>query len=76
MSAAISLATSGTSIYDGSTLSPINADVTFFIDPTAAIVNIDGQSVFRTTVETINNPSAQPAPSATPTPTASATPTP
>ena len=67
---------SGTSIYDGSTLSPINADVTFFIDPTAAIVNIDGQSVFRTTVETINNPSAQPAPSATPTPTASATPTP
>ena len=69
---------SGTSVYDGSTLSALNADVTFFIDPTASIVNIDGQSVFRTTVETIDNPSAQAAPSAspTPTPTASASPAP
>jgi hypothetical protein len=42
-----------------------SADVTFFIDPAATTVNIDGQSVFRTTVETIDNPSAQ---VATPTP--------
>jgi hypothetical protein len=67
---------SGTSVYDGSSLSALNADVTFFIDPTASIVNIDGQSVFRTTVETINNPTAQAAPSASPTPTASASPAP
>ena len=44
---------SGTSVYDGSTLSPTNADVTFYIDPTAATVNIDSQQVRRTTVETI-----------------------
>jgi len=44
---------SGTSVYDGSTLSPTNADVTFYIDPSAATVNIDGQQVRRTTVETI-----------------------
>jgi hypothetical protein len=63
---------SGTSIYDGSVLSPNNADVTFFIDPSASTVNIDGQLVHRTTVETIDNPSAQAAssaPSATPSPT-------
>jgi hypothetical protein len=53
---------SGTSIYDGSVLSVNNADVTFFIDPAAATVNIDGQLVHRTTVETIDNPSAQAAP--------------
>ena len=73
-SAAVSV--SGTSIYDGSVLSVNNADVTFFIDPARTAVNIDGQSVFRTTVETIDNPSAQgaqPAPSATPSPTASPT---
>lgn len=73
-SAAVSV--SGTSIYDGSVLSANNADVTFFIDPARTAVNIDGQSVFRTTVETIDNPSAQvaqPAPSATPSPTASPT---
>ena len=61
---------SGTSIYDGSVLSVNNADVTFFIDPSAATVNIDGQLVHRTTVETIDNPAAQPAapaPSASPT---------
>jgi hypothetical protein len=77
-SAAVSV--SGTSIYDGSVLSVNNADVTFFIDPSAATVNIDGQLVFRTTVETIDNPAAlaaaaqAPAPSASPTATPSATP--
>jgi hypothetical protein len=74
-SAAVSV--SGTSIYDGSVLSANNADVTFFIDPAKTTVNIDGQQVFRTTVETIDNPSAQaaaPAPSATPTPSPTATP--
>jgi hypothetical protein len=59
-SAAVSV--SGTSIYDGSVLSANNADVTFFIDPAAATVNIDGQLVHRTTVETIDNPAAQAAP--------------
>ena len=70
-SAAVSV--SGTSIYDGSVLSANNADVTFFIDPSAQTVNIDGQLVHRTTVETIDNPSASapaPAPSASPSPTA------
>jgi hypothetical protein len=69
-SAAVSV--SGTSIYDGSVLSAKNADVTFYIDPARTAVNIDGQSVFRTTVETIDNPSARvaaPAPSPTATPT-------
>ena len=66
-SAAVSV--SGTSIYDGSVLSANNADVTFFIDPAKTTVNIDGQQVFRTTVETIDNPSASaPAPSPSPTP--------
>lgn len=60
---------SGTSVYDGSILGPNNTDVTFFVDPTAATVNIDGQSVFRTTVETINNPSTQATAEASPTPT-------
>ena len=55
-SAAVSI--SGTSVYDGSVLSANNADVTFFIDPSAATINIDGQLVHRTTVETIDNPSA------------------
>jgi hypothetical protein len=70
-SAAVSV--SGTSIYDGSVLSANNADVTFFIDPSAQTVNIDGQLVHRTTVETIDNPTASaaaPAPSASPSPTA------
>lgn len=68
-SAAVSV--SGTSIYDGSVLSATNADVTFFIDPAKTTVNIDGQLVRRTTVETIDNPSASaPAPSASPSPTA------
>jgi hypothetical protein len=69
---------SGTSIYDGSVLSANNADVTFFIDPAKTAVNIDGQQVFRTTVETINNPGANsaPAPSASPSATPSPTATP
>ncbi len=74
-SAAVSV--SGTSIYDGSVLSANNADVTFFIDPSASVVNIDGQLVRRTTVETIDNPAASapaPAPSGTPTPSSSPTP--
>ena len=78
LAATVSVSISGTSVYDGSVLSANNADVTFFIDPTATAVNIDGQSVFRTTVETIDNPSAQmaetPAPTPTPTPSPTATP--
>ena len=58
LSAAISLSTSGTSIYDGSILSANSADVTFYIDPTSTLINIDGASVGRTTVESVNNPSA------------------
>jgi hypothetical protein len=56
MDAAASISTAGTSIYDGSDLTPENADVTFYLDPTALNVNIDGQFVGRTTVETVNNP--------------------
>lgn len=69
LAATVAVGVSGTSVYDGSVLSTNNADVTFFIDPSASVVNIDGQQVFRTTVETIDNPSAQAAPTATPTPT-------
>ena len=65
-SAAVSV--SGTSIYDGSVLSANNADVTFFIDPARTSVNIDGQLVYRTTVETIDNPAAQAQPAAPATP--------
>jgi len=56
LAASASLSISGTSIYDGSNLSPTSADLTFYLDPTATLVNIDGQSVGRTTVETVNNP--------------------
>lgn len=59
MNAAVSLSTAGTSVYDGSTLSPNSADVTFYLDPTQSTVNIDGQSVGRVTVESVNNPRAQ-----------------
>jgi len=78
LAATVAVSVSGTSVYDGSVLSSNNADVTFYLDPTATIVNIDGQRVFRTTVETIDNPSAQaaPSPSATPTASAEAEPTP
>lgn len=48
---------SGLSVYDGTDLSATSADVTFYIDSTRQI-NIDGQGVGRTTVETVNNPSA------------------
>ncbi len=76
MLANVAISVSGTSIYDGSILTTENSDVTFFVDPTATSVNIDGQSVRRATVETVDNPApAQtlPTPSATPTPTPSAT---
>lgn len=56
-SAAVSV--SGTSVYDGSILAPQNADVTFYLDPTATAVNINGQLVGRATVETVNNAQAQ-----------------
>ena len=58
MRAAISLSTSGTSMYDGSVLSANSADVTFYLDPTSTLINIDGANVGRTTVESVNNPSA------------------
>ena len=54
--AAASLNIAGTSIYDGTDLSTTSADVTYYLDPTSSIVNIDGQVVGRTTVETVNNP--------------------
>lgn len=54
--AAASLSISGTSVYDGSNLSNTSADVTYYLDPTASVVNVDGQVVGRTTVETVNNP--------------------
>ena len=59
MNASISLATAGTSVYDGSNLSPNSADVTFYLDPTQTAVNIDGQTVGRVTVEAVNNPKPQ-----------------
>ena len=58
MYASINLSTSGTSIYDGSTLSANSADITFYIDPTQQNINIDGAAVGRTTVESVNNPAA------------------
>ncbi len=58
MNATINMSTSGTSIYDGSTLSANSADVTFYLDPTQQTINIDGAVVGRTTVESVNNPSA------------------
>ena len=59
MPATVALNISGTSVYDGSVLNLNNGDVTFFIDPSATTINIDGQTVLRTTVETMDNPSAQ-----------------
>lgn len=56
--ASASVSVSGNSVYDGSMLTANNADVTFYIDPAAQTVNIDGQLVQRTTVETIDNPVA------------------
>lgn len=54
--AQVALNVSGVSVYDGSTLSQTNGDLTFYLDPTAGTINIDGQSVHRMTVETVNNP--------------------
>jgi hypothetical protein len=54
----VTLSVSGTAVYDGTTLSPNNGDVTFYLDPAAATINIDGQIVRRTTVETVNAPRA------------------
>ena len=54
ISAQVSVNVTGTSIYDGSVLSPSNADVTFYFDPSSQLVNVDAQSVGRTTVETLN----------------------
>lgn len=59
LAASAAISVSGTSVYDGSLLSPQNADVTYFLDPTATLVNINGQLVGRTTVETVNNAQAQ-----------------
>ena len=73
----VTISVSGTSVYDGSVLSAQNGDVTFYIDPAKTTVNIDGQLVRRTTVETIDNPGAtsQVTPSTpSPTPTASSSP--
>jgi archaellum component FlaG (FlaF/FlaG flagellin family) len=43
-----------------------NGDVTFYLDPSATTINIDGQQVRRTTVETIDNPNGVvPAPAPT-----------
>lgn len=53
MAASAVLNVSGTSVYDGSSLSAQNADVTFYVDPSATQVNIDGQMVRRATVETV-----------------------
>ncbi|MGA0857453.1 MAG: hypothetical protein ACO3P3_04740 [Candidatus Nanopelagicales bacterium] len=50
----VAISVSGTSLYDGSALSATSADVTFFLDPSRASVNIDGQVVRRATVETVN----------------------
>lgn len=54
MVANVSISVSGTSIYDGTPLSSTNSDVTFYLDPTRAAVNINGQDVRRATVETVN----------------------
>jgi hypothetical protein len=56
MAANVSMNVSGTSVYDGSSLTNISADVMFYLDPTATLVNIDGQQVRRATVETVANP--------------------
>ena len=56
MAAAVGMNVSGTSVYDGSSLTNVSADVMFYLDPTATLVNIDGQQVRRATVETVANP--------------------
>ena len=56
LAASVALGMSGTSVYDGTPLSTTSADVTFYLDPTSSVVNIDGAQVHRATVETVNNP--------------------
>ena len=56
MAASVALNVSGTSVYDGSALTPTSADVMFYLDPSATSVNINGQDVHRATVETVANP--------------------
>jgi hypothetical protein len=56
MAANVSMNVSGTSVYDGSSLTNVSADVMFYLDPTATLVNINGQQVRRATVETVANP--------------------
>lgn len=56
LAASVNLNVSGVSVYDGSPLSSTNADVMFYLDPSALQVNINGESVRRATVETVNNP--------------------
>lgn len=56
LAAKANLNVSGVSVYDGSPLSPTNADVMFYIDSSATQVNINGEIVRRATVETVNNP--------------------
>lgn len=56
LAANANLNVSGVSVYDGSSLSSTNADVMFYLDPSAQQVNINGENVRRATVETVNNP--------------------
>jgi hypothetical protein len=56
LAANANLNVSGVSVYDGSSLSPANADVMFYLDSSATQVNINGEIVRRATVETVNNP--------------------
>jgi hypothetical protein len=56
MAANVGMNVSGTSVYDGSSLTNTSADVMFYLDPTATLVNINGQQVRRATVETVANP--------------------
>lgn len=56
LAASVNLNVSGVSVYDGSPLSSTNADVMFYLDPSALQVNINGENVRRATVETVNNP--------------------
>ena len=44
-------------MYDGTPLRTTSADVTFYLDSTATLVNLNGQVVRRATVETVNNAS-------------------
>ena len=57
LAANVAVGISGTSVYDGTPLSTTSADVTFYLDPSSTVVNIDGAQVRRATVETVNNPS-------------------